>query len=88
MLRATQLSGFGSGPVPASSVLDKPSPPDYAWKFDEFQITSTGHTELPPTLGSVDLYGNGGYQNNGIFVGSVVGWKWQRGAAHQCFTLS
>ena len=73
MLRATQLSGFGSGPVPASSVLDKPSPPDFAWKFDEFQITSTGNTELPATLGSVDLYGVGGYQNNGIFVGSVDG---------------
>ena len=73
MLRIQNLSGFGSGRPPSSSTLDKPSEPDHAYSFYDYERIS-GLLKLTDIIGSVDLYANADLFN-GVFVGSTVGGK-------------
>ena len=73
MLRIQNLSGFGSGRPPSSSTLDKPSEPDHAYSFYDYERVS-GLLKLTDIIGSVDLYANADLFD-GVFVGSTVGGK-------------
>lgn len=74
MLRIQNLSGFGSGrPPSSSSTLDKPSEPDHAYSFYDYERVS-GLLKLTDIIGSVDLYANADLFD-GVFVGSTVGGK-------------